>query len=97
MDAWLRSISSVTMAGSASMGADAPRAGGPAWTRVRERRDKVAVAEDGLQRVPGQRIGPPHHLHEAGAARGRGQPPGGVDEQPPAGLVHRRHGRQLPH
>ena len=36
-------------------------------------------------------------VQEAGAARGRGQAPGDVDEQPPAGLVHRHHGRQLPH
>ena len=69
----------------------------PAGTRVRERRDEVVAVEDGLQRVPDQRIASPHDVQEAGAARGRGQAPGDVDEQPPAGLVHRRHGRQLPH
>ena len=37
MDAWLRSISSVTMAGSVSIGAGAPPAGGPAGPLVRER------------------------------------------------------------
>ncbi len=66
-----------------------------AGTLVRERRDEVAAVEDGLQRVPDQRIGPPQELEEAGAARWRSQARGDVDEQPPAGLVHRREGRQL--
>ena len=96
MDSWLRPIRSVTMAGSVSIGACAPPAGRPAGTLVRERRDEVAAFEDGLQRVPDQRIGFPQGLQEAGAARWRRQVRGDVDEQPPAGLVHRPGGRQLP-
>ena len=61
-----------------------------AGTLVRDRRDEVAAIEDGLQRVPDQRIGLPEDLKESGAARRRGQAPGDVDEQPPTGLVHRR-------
>ena len=76
MEAWLRSISSATMAGSVSIGAGAPPAGAPAGTLVRERRDEVAAFEDGLQRVPDQRIGSPQDLQEAGAARRRTPAPG---------------------
>ena len=54
---------------------------------VGERRDEVAAFEDGLQRVPDQRIALAHHLQEAGAGRRRRQALGDVDEQPPAGLV----------
>ena len=57
MEAWLRPISSVTMAGSVSIGAGAPPGGRLAGTLVRERRDEVAAFEDGLQRVPDQRVG----------------------------------------
>ncbi len=64
---------------------------------VREGRDEVAAVEDGLQGVPDQRVALPDGLQEGGAARGRGQAPGDVHEQPPAGLVHRHHGRQPPH
>ena len=39
----------------------------------------------------------PSDLQEACAARRRSQALGDVDEQPPAGLVHRPGGRQLPH
>src|SRR5439155_1754206 len=55
-----------------------------------------AAIEDGLQRVPDQRIGLPNELQEAGAARWRSQVLGDVDEQPPAGHVHRPEGCQLP-
>src|SRR5713226_7872893 len=88
MEAWLRAISSATMAGSVSIGA-----GG---TLVLERPDEVAAFEDGLQRVPDQRIGFPQG-QDACAARWRSQAPGDVDEQPPAGFVHGPAGRQLPH
>jgi len=64
-------------------------------TLVRDRRDEVAAFEDGLQRVPDQRIGPPQGLEDASAGRWRSQALGDVDEQPPAGLVHPREGRQL--
>ena len=63
---------------------------------VRKRRDEVAAFEDGLQRVPEQRVAPPHDLEEVGAARRRHQALGDVDEQPPAGLGHGPGGRQLP-
>lgn len=68
----------------------------PGGTLVRARPDEAVALEDGLQRVPGQRIGFPRELQEAGAARGRGQPLGDVDEQAAAGLGHGRGGRQLP-
>ena len=96
MDAWLRSISSVTMAGSVSIGAGAPPGGAQAGTLVRERRDEVAAVEDGLQRVPDQRIGFPHDLQEAARLAGDARILGDVDEQPPAGLGHGPGGRQLP-
>ena len=69
-------------------GGRAGRRGGRARSLVRERRDEVAAFEDGLQRVPDQRIGFPQDLQEACAARWRSQSPGDVDEQPSAGLVH---------
>ena len=69
-DAWLCSISSVTMAGSVSIGAGASPAAAPAGTLVRERRDEVAAVEDGLQRVPDQRIGLPEDLQEAARLAG---------------------------
>ena len=59
MEASLRSISSATMAGSVSIGAGAAASRRPARALVRERRDEVAAFEDGLQRVPDQRIGSP--------------------------------------
>ena len=74
MEAWLRPISSVTMAGSVSIGAGAPLPAAPAGTLVRERRDEVAAFEDGLQRVPDQRVGPPHEPR--GGPRGSPAKPG---------------------
>ena len=94
-DAWLASISSVTMAGSVSIGAGAPPGGGPAGASSGIDRDEVAALEEVLQRVPDQRIALPHHLQERRAARRRRQSLDDVDEQPPAGLVHRRQRRQL--
>ena len=41
----------------------------PYGTLVRERRDEIAAIEDGLQRVPDQRIGLPQGLEEACAGR----------------------------
>ena len=51
-DAWLRAMSSVTMAGSVSIGAGAPPAGVARRALVRAGRDEVAAVDDGLQRVP---------------------------------------------
>ena len=66
-------------------------------TLVGDRRDEVVAFQDGLQRVPDQRIAPPHDFQEACTA-GRGhQALGDVDEEPPAGLVHPRESGQLPH
>ena len=69
IEAWLRAIRSATIAGSVSIGAGGRRAGAagrwPAWGLVGERRDEVAAIEDGLQRVPDQRIALPHDLQEA--------------------------------
>ena len=84
------------MAGSVSIGTGAPPAGGTPRTLVRERRDEVAAFDDGLQRVPDQRIASPHDLQETGAARWRRQVRGDIDEQPPAGHVHRPRCGQLP-
>ncbi|CCF83973.1 hypothetical protein NITHO_2930003 [Nitrolancea hollandica Lb] len=67
----------------------------PAGTLVRERQDEVTAIENGLQRVPDQRIASPQDLQEAGAARRRSQALGNVDEQPPAGLVHGLARREL--
>ena len=44
----------------------------PGGTLVRQRPDEAVALDDGLQRVPGQRIGSPQGLQEAGAARRRG-------------------------
>src|ERR1039458_8826662 len=96
MEAWLRSTSSATMAGSVSIGAGGAAARGPPPALVREGRDEVAAFEDGLQRVPDQRIGSPQGLQEACATRWRTQRLGDVDEQSPAGLGHGPRGRQLP-
>ena len=89
MDAWLRSISSVTMAGSVSIGAGAPPGGGPPGRLVRERRDEVAAVEDGLQRVPDQRIGLPQH--RPGGRRGSPARPGAwvtsTNSLPPASCI----------
>jgi hypothetical protein len=96
MESWLRPISSATMG---RIGLDLGwraarrRLAGPL---VRERPDEVAAVEDGLQRVPDQRIGFPQDLQEACAARWRSQVLGDVDEQPPAGLVHGPARRELP-
>ena len=57
MEAWLRPISSATMAGSVSIGAWRAAGRRPGGTLVRERPDEVVAFEDGLQRVPDQRIG----------------------------------------
>ena len=48
----------------------------PGGAFVRERRDEVAAVEDGLQRVPDQRIGFPEDPDEARAARRRSQASG---------------------
>ena len=94
----MRSISSATMAGSVSIGAGA-RAGrrparrpssGSAGRKSPRSTTVCSASRD-------QRIGPPETSEEAGAARRRGEALGDVDEQPPAGHVHRPGGGQLPH
>ena len=45
--------------------------GRPAGALVRERRDEVAATDNGLQRVPDQRVGPPQGLQEAGPVYSR--------------------------
>src|SRR5215218_4627450 len=92
MEAWLRSISSVTRAGSVSIEAAPP----PGGALVRSLPDEVTAVEDGLQRVPDKRVGLPQHRHEIGTTRRRSQDLGDVNEQPPAGLVHGSACRQLP-
>ncbi len=48
-----------------------PPGGGRPGPLVRERRDEVAAVEEGLQRVPDQRIGSPHHRQETRCTAGR--------------------------
>ncbi len=64
---------------------------------VGDRRDEVATVEHGLQRVADQRVASSHDLQETDPLRGRRQQWCHVDEQPPAGHVHRCERRQLPH
>ena len=68
---------------------------GPGGALVGQRPDEAVAVEDGLQRVPGQRIGSPRDSRSRRGRR-RGQPSGDVDEQAAAGLAHRRGGRHLP-
>ena len=96
MEAWLCRISSVTMAGSASIGSDGPSGRRPGGTLVREGRDEAVALEDGLQGVSEQRVGSADDFEEARAARRRREASGDVDEQPPAGLAHGPGGRHLP-
>lgn len=63
---------------------------------VPERGDEVAAVKDGLQSVADQRIGSPQCIQDPCATRRRCQALGDVHEQPSAGVVHRRAGRQLP-
>ncbi len=93
-DAWLRSIRSVTMAGSVSIGSGASAGGATPSPSSVQQRDEVAAVEDGLQRVSDQRIRSPQGLQDRRAARRRSQALGDVDEEPPAGLVHGCRGRQ---
>ena len=86
MEAWLRSISSATMAGSVSIGAGRAANSGPGGPSSGSGADEAVAFEDGLQRVPDQRIG-----LSPGPPGGRRGPParpgsGDVDEQPAAGL-----------
>ena len=68
----------------------------PGGILARERPDEAVAFEDGLQRVPGKRIGSPQRLQDAGAGCRRGQPLGDVHEQAAAGFGHGRGGRHLP-
>ena len=92
MDACVCAISPATMAGSVSSGVGARRQRRHDLTLVRDRRDEVVAFQNGLQRIPDQRIAPPHDFEEARTPGGGGQALGDVDEQPPAGLVHPREG-----
>ena len=87
LDASLPWISSVTMAGSVSIGAVVLPNSGPGEP-CQERPDEAVALEDGLQRVPGQRIGSPQGLQDAGAARRRGQPwVTSTNRRPPASAM----------
>ena len=97
MDAWLRSISPVTMAGSVSIGADAPPAGGPPGP---------ASGSDGTKSSRSRTVssaslisGSPLPMTSRRPARLAGEARRRVTSTNslPAGLVHRHHGRQLPH
>ena len=86
------------MAGSVAIGAAGAagrdgRAGAEAPSA--ERPDEVAAVQDGLERVPDQRIAFPEELEGDRAHRRRCQPRGDVDEQPPAGFIHPRQGGEL--
>ena len=95
MDAWLRPISSVTMAGSVSIGSGAAAAGGP---------PRPSSGIDGMK--PRSRIvcsaSPisgsfPSASRTAARLAGEARRGGDVDEQPAAGLVHPRDRDQLVH
>ena len=58
--------------------------------------DEAVALEDGLQRIPGERVGYAQGLEDACAAGRCGQPLGDVDEQAVARLCHGRGGRHLP-
>ena len=73
MDAWLRSISSVTMAGSVSIGAGAPPGGGPAGPSSGSDGMKSPRSRTVCSASPISGSDLPEHLQEAGAARRRGQ------------------------
>ena len=91
LEAWLRSISSVTMAGSVSIGAGASRGGAPAGTLVRERRDEVVAFDDGLQRVPDQRIGLPQGSRMPARVAGEARPwVTSTNSLPPASYIRGR-------
>ena len=95
IEAWVRPISSVTMAGSVSIGAGAPPAGGPPGPSsgsdgMKSPRSRMVCS---ASPISGSDLR--QGLQEACAARRRSQALGDVDEQPPAGLVHRRERRQL--
>ena len=68
MDARLRSMSSATSAGSASIGAGAAARRCPAGPRPGPA-EEVAAVDDGLQRVPDQRVGAADDVQEPRAAR----------------------------
>ncbi len=89
-ESWLRAISSVTMAGSVSIGAGASPAG--AWPGASSGSDGMKSPRSRIvsQRVPGQRIGPPQDLEEAGAAgRGRQALATSTNSRPPASCIGR--------
>ena len=97
MDAWLRAISSVTMAGSVSIGAGAPPAGaagrGPSSgsDRMKSSRSTMVCS---ASPISGSDL--PRTSRRPARLAGEARRLGDVDEQPPAGLVHRPQGRQLP-
>ena len=89
-------ISSVTMAGSVSIGAGAPPSSGPGGPSSGSGRMKPSRSRMVCSASPVSGSDFAHELQEAGAARRRGQPSGDVDEQATAGLGHGRGGRHLP-
>ena len=97
MEASLRSISSVTMAGSVSICVGAPAVGGPPGTSsgmvgtTSPRSTTIRSASP----VSGSDL--PNPSTRALRLRGRSQVRDDVDEKPPAGVVHRPESRQLPH
>ena len=97
MEAWLRSISSVTMAGSVSIGAGAPPAGGPPGPSSGSDGMKSPRSRMVCSASPISGSDFPRTSRRPARLAGEARRLGDVDEQPPAGLVHRREGRQLPH
>ena len=84
-DSWVSAISSVTLAGSGSIGSGAATRGGrrrSAGTRLRRGGQEVVTFDHGLQRVPEQWIALAEELEQACPACRRGEDLGDVDEQP---------------
>ena len=85
------------MAGSVSIGAGAPPAGGPPGPSSGSDGMKSPRSTTVCSASPISGSDLPEELQEACPARRRRQILGDVDEQPPAGVVHRPERRELPH
>ena len=98
MEAWPRSMSSLTMAGSVSIVAGCAAApASRAWSSSGATGMKSARSRTVRSASPISGSDLPMPVTQAGAAGRRGEQLGDVDEQPPAGLGHRPPRRQLPH
>ena len=96
MEASLRAISSVTMAGSVSIGAGAPPNSGPGGPSSGSGRMKSSRSRTVCSASPISGSDLPRASRRPARLAGDGQPLGDVDEQSAAGLGHGCGGRHLP-